>query len=307
MSDEDIPVPQDRWLYLTDPAWEPQADSDAPPFERVVGGWFTWADGRIGPFRPNPAYEPAEPGSPTDPVDALVRLCATGEGSGDHLLSCMATAAFGLALDEHGEPVVADSPDDVPCVLVTTAAVHRGHVDAGSWRDVTAKQLVAAAPEGTDVLINPGAAASMRVLTMKLRERLVEGSAPDEHTDPFVPVAVELIKPTDPLDAILRSVSEGEAGPADLQRHLREARFQVAVEQDGTPHLDTTLEGAPNLLVVSSEQHRRLLRLEHWQDAELIDLVAMLDDESGVCFNLKSPAALRVPGEYIRDAWATEH
>jgi hypothetical protein len=168
----------DQWVFLIDPAWQAENEEDRPPLEAVVGGWFVEADGSTGRFHGNPNYEPSSPDAPTDPVDATLRLVLRGEADADQLLSAMRESAFGIAINEENTPVVAPAPDDVPSVLVTTAPAHRRRVtDVAGWAELSLAELVELLPEqGIDVLLNPGAPESMRLITGVLREAAAAGS-----------------------------------------------------------------------------------------------------------------------------------
>ncbi|MFD9964189.1 type VII secretion system-associated protein [Amycolatopsis sp. NPDC058986] len=161
----------DHWVFMIDPAWKAADEKDQPPIEAVVGGWYVDDDGETGLFRPNPDYQPSQPDLPTDPVDAALQLVVRGEVDGDELLKALPDIVYGVALDEDGTPVVALSPDDVPSVLVTTAPAHRERVNVSGWMEVTMGELAEALPdEGIDVLLNPGAPASMRLLAGTMKE-----------------------------------------------------------------------------------------------------------------------------------------
>jgi hypothetical protein len=160
----------DQWVFLVDPAWQPAADGVSPPVEVVVGGWLVVGE-EIGRFEPNPGYEPATPDSPTDPVDAVLRLAADGEVDTDLLFAVIREQEFGVALDECRRPVVAPAPDDVPSLLVTTAPAHRGRVRAEAWLVVDAGELAALLAEhGVDALVNPGACTSTRLLASAIAD-----------------------------------------------------------------------------------------------------------------------------------------
>lgn len=166
----------DRWVFLIDPAWQRREESDEPPPEAVVGGWYADSNGEQGRFRPNPAYEPSEPGLPTDPVDAALQLVVSGKADGDELLQATREVILGLAVDDEGYAVVAPAPDDVPSALVATAPRHRERVNAPGWVEVTVEDLAAGLPdEGVDVLLNPGAPASMRLIAGVLKDFLAPG------------------------------------------------------------------------------------------------------------------------------------
>jgi hypothetical protein len=94
----------------------------------VVGGRLVAANDSISRFQPNPEYEPATPESPTDPLDAALRLAAKGEVDVDALFAVIREAEFAVALDEADQPLIAPAPDEVLCLMVTTAPAHRGRV-----------------------------------------------------------------------------------------------------------------------------------------------------------------------------------
>jgi hypothetical protein len=179
----------DQWVFLVDPAWSADdadgAGESRPPTEAVVGGWFVAEDGTTGRFQANPAYEPSRPDSPTDPVDALLQLVVRGDGEAGDLLDEMRDAVFGLAVDADNTPVVVLSPDEVPCVLVATAPAHSRRImlagevpDIAAWVEIELAQLVDVLPEqGVDLLLNPGAPASMRMLAAALHEVVADADA----------------------------------------------------------------------------------------------------------------------------------
>jgi hypothetical protein len=166
------PFPVDdgeRWTFLIDPAWNTEHNG-TPPAAAVVGGWLVAVDGSTGAFHPNPDYRPSHPDSPTDPVDATLQLVNRGEADADALLATMVDAVFGVAMDEQGNPLVAAAPDGVPSVLVTTAPGHRSRVSASGWQEVRAEELAEVLPDnGVDLLVNPGAPASMRIVAASLK------------------------------------------------------------------------------------------------------------------------------------------
>jgi hypothetical protein len=171
----------DQWVFLIDPAWQAEnkdaAEAPArPPMEAVVGGWFVEQDGTTGRFHANPAYEPSRPDSPTDPVDATLQLVVRGEAEPDMLLSAMREGTFGIAVGEDNTPLVAPSPDDVPSVLVATSPAHSRRLsEVPAWAEVSLRQLADLLPEeGVDVLLNPGAPSSMRLIAGALKEAATE-------------------------------------------------------------------------------------------------------------------------------------
>ncbi|HET6501532.1 MAG TPA: type VII secretion system-associated protein [Amycolatopsis sp.] len=174
---DDGAEPADQWVLLVDPAWRPGDDDEGsdPPPEAVVGGWYVEEDGTTGRFSANPDYVPSGPDSPTDPVDAAVRLVTKGDAGTDEMFSAMREVVLGLAVDADENPVIAPSPDDVPSLLVTTAPARRAGITVDGWVEVLAAQLAAALPdEGPDVLLNPGSAVSMRVQASALKNAFID-------------------------------------------------------------------------------------------------------------------------------------
>lgn len=170
--------PQDEWLMLLDPSWQQSTDDANPPPEAVLGGWRLTPSGGPTLFQGNPGYQPATPDSPTDPADATLQLVARGEADGEQLLVVLRDCLLGVAVDAEGVAVVVPAPDDVPSVLVTTAPAHRRSVPVPDWLEVTLPELAESLPaEGIDVLLNPGAPCSMRLMTKVIKLFLAEDSA----------------------------------------------------------------------------------------------------------------------------------
>ncbi|SDT56457.1 type VII secretion system-associated protein [Actinoplanes derwentensis] len=159
----------DDFLLLVDPEWE--SDDEEPPFEAVIGMWPVEPDGTMGRFRSNPEYFPRFEESPSDPIDALLRLALSGETEMAQLRTVLRDSTFELAMNGDGNPLVDRSPDDVRCVIVATSAPHRQRVAAPEWRLTDLDQLLAVtAAEGYDALFNPGGPAPVRLAVDFLRE-----------------------------------------------------------------------------------------------------------------------------------------
>jgi hypothetical protein len=159
----------DNWLVLFDPAWQ-RTDDGQPPPEVVVGGWRLDAEGKPGPFEPNPGFVPGSPDSPSDPVDAVLRRVGRGEDVGDQLVPAVRDSMVEIAVDSEGRPVVAPAPDGVPCVGVATAPSHKARVAAENWRSLVGKDLPAVVPPGVGILLNPDGPASFRLVVDALAD-----------------------------------------------------------------------------------------------------------------------------------------
>ncbi|MDQ7810879.1 type VII secretion system-associated protein [Amycolatopsis sp. A133] len=164
--------PLENWFLLMDPAWSPAAENDAPPVEAVVGLWPVAEDGGLGKFRANPEYVPADEHSPSDPLDAVLRLVLQGRAEAGHIQLVVRETLVDVAMNGDGRPLVTRSPDDVPCVVVATGEPHRRRVAAPDWRRVDLAELTALLADGVDVLFNPGGPAAVRLTGDFLRESL---------------------------------------------------------------------------------------------------------------------------------------
>lgn len=162
--------PLEHWFLLMDPAWAPSEEDEPPPPEAVVGLWPVEAGGRVGRFRANPDYVPADEHSPTDPLDAVLRLVLHGGAEAEHVQLMLRDCLFDVAMNGDGKPLVVRSPDDVACVVVATAEPHRRRVSSPQWRRIDLDELVMLLADGVDVLFNPGGPASVRLTGDFLRE-----------------------------------------------------------------------------------------------------------------------------------------
>ncbi|PRY38968.1 type VII secretion system-associated protein [Umezawaea tangerina] len=165
--------PSENWFLLIDPAWTPAGENDVPPLESVVGLWPVEEDGKPGKFRPNPEYLPSDDNSPSDPLDAVLRLVVQGRAEAEHIQLLLRDSLFDLALNGDGRPLITKSPDDVPCVVVATGEAHRRRIGSPDWQRIEIHELVVALADGVDVLVNPGGPASVRLTGDFLRDTLM--------------------------------------------------------------------------------------------------------------------------------------
>ncbi|MTD55838.1 type VII secretion system-associated protein [Amycolatopsis pithecellobii] len=181
---EEAEDPVANFVLVVDPAWAPADEEEEPPPYAVVGGWLFDEEGNTQRFVANPDYVPSRPGSPTDPVDAAMQTVVQNGADGSDLLEVMRDAEFGVAINADGSAVIAPSPDDIQCVLVTTAESHRKRVEVDGWVELHALELAAALPDsGVDVLLNPGAPASMRLDAPIFKNAMLAGVDLDEEAE----------------------------------------------------------------------------------------------------------------------------
>ncbi|GAA2491437.1 hypothetical protein Ahu01nite_028810 [Winogradskya humida] len=156
-------APEESVFLLMDPEWQPVDDADTPPFEAVVGLWPLAADGAVGRFRSNPEYQPTNENSPSDPIDALLRLALRGDAEMEQLQLVLRDSLVDQAMNGDGRPLIGKSPDDVPCVILSTSTPHRRRIASPDWRRAGLEDVVATLPDGVDVLLNPGGPATVRL------------------------------------------------------------------------------------------------------------------------------------------------
>lgn len=157
------------WFVLFDPNWAGDPTQDTPPAEVMVGGWRLEQDGTLGPFRPNPGYRPQTPDTPSDPLDALLRLITAGEDRSDQIIPALTHTVVEIACDDQNEPRTALSPDNIPCVVVVTAEIHKHQLAVPRWLPVLGARLPETVPDGTDVWFNPGSDHPFRLATTAIR------------------------------------------------------------------------------------------------------------------------------------------
>ncbi|WP_315860885.1 type VII secretion system-associated protein [Amycolatopsis sp. EV170708-02-1] len=162
--------PLESWFLLMDPAWRPAAENEPPPIEAVVGLWPLEDGVSVGKFRPNPEYVPADEDSPSDPLDAVLRLVLRGRAKIEHIRLMLRDTLFDIAMNGDGRPLVTKSPDDIACVVVATGEQHRARVRAPDWRRIDLDELVELLADEIDVLFNPAGPASVRLTGDFIRE-----------------------------------------------------------------------------------------------------------------------------------------
>ncbi|MFE7802093.1 type VII secretion system-associated protein [Nocardia sp. NPDC057440] len=161
-------IRQGDWFVLPAPSWDPDGPSAAPPPEAIVGGWMV-EDDTIGPFEPNPGYRPADD-TPSDPIDAVLRLIAIGEELGDELIAtiCHSVVEIGCGTDDL--PIIGAAPDGAPCIVVATAAVQKQALDVDSWMRTLGSNLPEIVPQDVDIMLNPSGAAPFRLIMNAMRD-----------------------------------------------------------------------------------------------------------------------------------------
>ncbi|UOZ06913.1 type VII secretion system-associated protein [Amycolatopsis sp. WQ 127309] len=217
----DVEAPEENWLLLLDPSWEPSAEDEEPPLEAVVGLWPVEDDGQVGKFRGNPDYVPSDENSPSDPLDAVLRLMVRGEAGTEQLQAMLSGTLLDVAMNGDGRPLVTKSPDNLLCAVVTTGEPHRARLMSPEWHRTDLAGLVELIGTDLDVLFNPGGPASVRL------------------TGDFLRLTAELTE--DELAAIHQSFSSAAEfktatwEPAPDQEEEEEEPLDEAALWDGSP------------------------------------------------------------------------
>lgn len=209
-----------NWFLLMDPGWAPSKPNDTPPIEAVVGLWPLEDDGRVGKFRANPKYQQSDERSPSDPLDAVLRLVLQGNAQAENIQLLLRDTLFDVAMNGDGRPLITKSPDDVLCVVVATGEPHRKRVQAPQWQRIDLDELVVLLADTVDVLFNPGGPASVRLTGDFLRETLMlDDEQITELQSQYLPEASSLrIVPWDPFaDGAQADAEDGQADAADGQ------------------------------------------------------------------------------------------
>jgi hypothetical protein len=156
-----------------DPAWQPASEADTPPIQSVVGLWPVEEEGKVGKFRPNPEYVPTDEDSPSDPLDAVLRLALQGRAEAEQIQLMLRDTLFDIAMNGDGRPLVTVSPDGISCVVVATGERHRQRVNSPDWRRIDLAELAELLADEVDVLFNPGGSAAVRLAGDFMRETLM--------------------------------------------------------------------------------------------------------------------------------------
>ncbi|GLY54513.1 type VII secretion system-associated protein [Lentzea sp. NBRC 102530] len=163
----------ENWFLLMDPAWHPKTEDETPPIEAVVGMWPVESDGTLGKFRANPEHVPSDAESPTDPLDAVLRLVMQQRAEAEHIQLMLRDSLFDIAMNGDGRPLIMNSPDQLQCVVIATGELHRQRVSAPDWRRIDLEELVVLLADGIDVFFNPGSPAAVRLTGDFIRETLM--------------------------------------------------------------------------------------------------------------------------------------
>ncbi|MFJ6378998.1 type VII secretion system-associated protein [Kitasatospora sp. NPDC092039] len=177
-----------QWIGLVDPHWQGEGE---PPDWAVIGRWRAGEDGSVEEFAPNEEYRPSPLAldwpAPTDPVDAAVRLAATGYGPSGEVYRELASARVAVLLDDSGSIGGFGLPDGEPAVAVFSARSWLEAAGSPAHAVVAPGTLLERLPPGLGIVVNPGAPAAMRLEPGGLWEALEDRDRADHRGGPLRP------------------------------------------------------------------------------------------------------------------------
>ncbi|GAA1991476.1 type VII secretion system-associated protein [Amycolatopsis minnesotensis] len=113
--------------------------------------------------------------------------------------------------------------------------------------------------------------------------------------------------PTDPVDALLRELAEGDAEPEHVRALLRQSLVFQAMNGDGRPLVIPAPDDAPCVVVATAAPHVARVFAPAWRRVDYAGFVDELPDGIDVLLNPEGPAAARLTGTFVReDAEADE-
>ncbi|GHH56473.1 type VII secretion system-associated protein [Lentzea cavernae] len=111
--------------------------------------------------------------------------------------------------------------------------------------------------------------------------------------------------PLDPVDAVLRAMTEDDEAVLELRPTLRDVLLSVAVDETSTALVRPGPDGGAVVLVATAYGHREHVESPAWLDVTVEELAKALPATGvDVLINSGSPASLRLSADAIRDAAA---
>ncbi|GHA52997.1 MULTISPECIES: type VII secretion system-associated protein [Streptomyces] len=173
----------DHWLGVVDPVWQGTGD---PPAWAIVGQWRTDGEGAVVEWSENPDYRPSPLAlgwdDPTDALDAVIQLAATGYGPEEDIDRLLLTAEVAVLVDAQDAPVTASAPDGTPVVPVFTSQAQLDRVGALRHRRVQVEDLLPEIPFGHELYLNPAGAVAYVAdhMTLLGGDRAEDGEGAEE-------------------------------------------------------------------------------------------------------------------------------
>jgi hypothetical protein len=97
--------------------------------------------------------------------------------------------------------------------------------------------------------------------------------------------------PTDPADAVMRLIVEGQATIDDLIPVVQDAIVELAVTEDGYPLVGPAPDKSPCVAVATAAVHRKRVGGDNWAELTFPELVDVLPADTDILLNPGAPAA----------------
>ncbi|MEU5023869.1 type VII secretion system-associated protein [Streptomyces milbemycinicus] len=167
-------VAPNHWLSIIDRHWNGDED-EAPPSWASLGRWRSDENGEIVEWEKNTEYRPSPDAygwaPPVSPVDAAVRLVATGYASEELFALMLADAEVAVCVDENGGLAVTDAPDGTEAVPVFSTSPELDEDRLPPHEVMLVPDLLERLPEGKEVLFLSSSAPVGQLVTVSaLRE-----------------------------------------------------------------------------------------------------------------------------------------
>ncbi|WP_280249402.1 type VII secretion system-associated protein [Nocardia abscessus] len=108
--------------------------------------------------------------------------------------------------------------------------------------------------------------------------------------------------PTDPTDALLRSIAAGKPVGEELVELIRDSVVEILCDEQDQPIVDTAPDGVPCVLVATAEAQKVDVGSGHWWPVLGSELPAVIPSGADVLFNPGGPAPFRLVAESLRNS-----
>ncbi|MEV6323871.1 type VII secretion system-associated protein [Nocardia sp. NPDC051787] len=106
--------------------------------------------------------------------------------------------------------------------------------------------------------------------------------------------------PTDPTDAVLHLIAEGQQLADDLIGRIRDSMLHIACDDKDRPVLSRAPDGAPCVLVVTAERHKQGALVPRWRSVAGAKLPEIIPDGVDILLNPAGPAPFRLVTATLR-------
>lgn len=161
---------RDAWVYAIDPHFDP--NGKVPPYG-VVGAWKVDSHGNItNEFRHNPKYRPSPRArgmkEPTDPLDSVIQLAATGYASDLDVQSVLLDSTVYVVPGCSRTPELPLQDGDRAVVEIYTSPMHAPN-SVPEVQRMTLRGILRELPESAILKLNPHSTVSAEVLLADIR------------------------------------------------------------------------------------------------------------------------------------------